>query len=141
MPNHHLRLKNDLAEIQRLEESLAAFGSANGLPRETLLDLHLIFEEILTNIIKYGYDDDHEHFIDIDMVAGNDAMLFEIVDDGRPFNPLEKPAPDLDTPLMERPIGGLGLHLVRHLTDAIHYVAKGGKNILRFTKKHARRDR
>lgn len=137
--NHHIRLKNDLAELQRLEAALEDFGNANGLPRETLLDLQLIFEEILTNIVKYGYDDEAEHLIDIDMVAGKDAMTFEIVDDGRPFNPLAKPAPDLGTPLMERPIGGLGLHLVRSLTDSIHYLAQGGNNILRFTKHYGRK--
>jgi len=132
--NHHVRLKNDLAEIRRLAVQVETFGNANGLSRDTIYDLQLIFEEILTNTIKYGYDDRDAHFIDIDMMAGADSMTFEITDDGRPFNPLATPDPDLETPLMERPIGGLGLYLVRQLTDSIAYTAKEGKNSLRFTK-------
>jgi anti-sigma regulatory factor (Ser/Thr protein kinase) len=57
-------------------------------------------------------------------------LVIEVEDDGRPFNPLQVPPPDLERPLAQRKVGGLGLHLVRELTSSIEYDRKDGKNRL-----------
>lgn len=139
--NQRILLENDITEIKRLTRAISAFGRANRLSRQTLLDIRLIFEEIVTNIIKYGYDDTDIHVIEVKLAAGKDAMEFEIVDDARPFNPLEHPDAEPGAPLVEQKIGGAGLHLVKHLTEAATYENRDGKNRLRFEKTYAKGER
>lgn len=92
--------------------------------------VRLTIEELLTNIIKYGYEDSAEHLIYLDFALGPPATL-RIEDDGRPFDPtLSAPVPDLDAPIAERPIGGLGLHLIRAQTAAMRYARRDGINRL-----------
>jgi hypothetical protein len=67
--------------------------------------------------------------------AQGDMAMAEVEDDGRPFNPLEAPPPDLDRPIEERPVGGLGLHIVRTVMDTVAYRRQGSHNVLTVTKR------
>jgi len=81
----------------------------------------LVFEEIVTNIIRYAFDDSKEHKIDVSF-ARNDGELTLIFDDGgRPFDPRGVPAPDLHRPLASAPIGGRGIYLVRKTAKRLDY--------------------
>jgi anti-sigma regulatory factor (Ser/Thr protein kinase) len=98
-------------------------------------DLNLALEEILTNIISYGYTDNREHEIRVSLSVQPGEVTAEVEDDGRPFNPLEAPEPDTAKSLEEKMIGGLGIHLVRKLTDGLEYQRQEEKNRL-VMKKH-----
>ena len=90
----------------------------------------LAIEELVTNCIGYGYDDSKDHMIDIVLTVDDGAMRIEVIDDGRPFNPLEAPEPDMSLAMKDRPIGGLGIHLMRELADEATYERRDCTNRL-----------
>jgi len=125
-----LTLKNDVAEIERLSQSLEAFGRSLQLPEEFLYAVNLALDEILTNVISYGYADEAGHEIAVDVAVQQGELVAEITDDARPFNPLEAAPADTVSPLAERQVGGLGIHLARKFMDTMAYRREHGKNIL-----------
>jgi sigma-B regulation protein RsbU (phosphoserine phosphatase) len=130
-----IKLSNKLSEIGQFNQTLAEFGRQQGLATKVMHDLNLALEEILTNIISYGYTDEQEHEIKVSLSVQPGAVRVEVEDDGRPFNPLEAPKPDTTGSLEERTIGGLGIHLVRNLMDGLEYKRKKKTNLLTMTKK------
>jgi serine/threonine-protein kinase RsbW len=129
-----ITLRNDLAELERLGTAVEAFGTRHGLSSTTIFDVHLALDEILTNVVSYAYDDRREHTITVrlGMRDAHDLRQLEaqVEDDGRPFNPLEAAPPNIDAPVEERPIGGLGIYLVRRVMDDLEYRRQQGKNLL-----------
>jgi anti-sigma regulatory factor (Ser/Thr protein kinase) len=128
-------LKNDLSEIAKVHPALENFGQRCSLSPKTLFEINLILEEVLANIISYAYGDNQWHEIVVRADIGSDELVIEVEDDGRPFNPLQIPPPDLERPLEQRKVGGLGLHLVRELTSSIEYTRREDKNHLVMRKK------
>ena len=102
---------------------------------EAMYLVSLAIEELVTNCIKYGYTDAKDHTIDFVLSVDGGTLRIEVIDDGNPFNPLEAPRPDLTLPPESRPIGGLGLHLLRELADEMHYERRDGTNRLSVTKR------
>ncbi len=131
-------LKNDLAELERLHQIVAEFGGRYRFTSEMVFRLTLVLEEIITNIVSYGYQDKLKHQISLRLFFEGEGLTVEVEDDGRPFNPLEAPTPDMNKPLAERQVGGLGIHLVREMMDELEYERKGDKNVL-VLKKRIRR--
>jgi serine/threonine-protein kinase RsbW len=127
-------LKNDLAELDRVSQRLNEFGAHQRLGPQVLRDLDLALEEILANIISYGYTDIREHEIRVSLSMHPGEVRVDVEDDGQPFNPLEAPAPDMAKPVAEMPIGGLGIHLVRQLMDGLEYRRQGDRNLLTMKK-------
>lgn len=123
-------LRNDLSEIAELHQEIENFGRKCSLSSKTLFELNLILEEVVANVISYAYSDNQRHEIVVCADLRDGELLIEIEDDGRPFNPLQIPPPDLDRPLELRNVGGLGLHLVRELTTSIEYTRRAEKNHL-----------
>jgi phosphoserine phosphatase RsbU/P len=130
-----IKLSNQLSELDRFSQTLSEFGQRHGLTSKVMHDLNLAMEEILTNIISYGYKDERDHEITVRLSAQLGEVSVEIEDDGQPFNPLEAPEPDITKPLEERKIGGLGIHLVRKLMDGVEYKRQGERNLLTIKKK------
>ena len=95
------------------------------------VNINLILEELLTNIIFYGYQDHAQHVIYITFEKGDSEIRLTIEDDAIAFNPLEQEAIDLDTLLEDKPIGGLGIHFVKNLTQSLEYERTDEGNILR----------
>lgn len=130
-----IKLSNKLSELEQFNQILTEFGRRQGLATRVMHDLHLAVEEILTNIISYAYTDNREHEIRVRLSAQPEEVKAELEDDGKPFNPLEAPEPDTAKPLEERSLGGLGIHLVRKLTDGLEYKRQGDRNLLTIKKK------
>jgi anti-sigma regulatory factor (Ser/Thr protein kinase) len=135
MPQHlTLTLKNDLSELQRASSTLDEFGQRHALPAAVLFDLHLALDEILTNVMSYGYDDDAQHEIVVHLSVSPDRpphhVEVEVEDDGRPFNPLDVARPNIEASIEDRPVGGLGIYLVRRVMDDLEYRRQPGKNVL-----------
>jgi len=123
-------LKSNLSELEKLAQIVAEFGQRHHLSSQALFHTNLALEEILTNVISYAYDDSEEHQIIVCLRVEQGELTVEVEDDGRPFNPLEAPEPDIEKPLEERPLGGLGIHLVRNVMDRLEYRRQDGRNLL-----------
>ena len=136
MEAHRLELKiaNRLEEIQRVNEALNSFAERNGLDTKTRRQLNLVFDELLNNTISYGYEGTEEREIDVMVSVTGGRLHATISDDGRPFNPLESHAPDTSLSVEDRPIGGLGVHLVRNVMDEVSYERRGSNNVVTLQK-------
>ncbi|MBC8616186.1 MULTISPECIES: ATP-binding protein [Parabacteroides] len=129
-----LHIKNELEQLTRLYEFLDLHASAYGLEEQLTMQIKLALEEVVTNVILYAYPDKKDQDIRIDMNYGNKQLTIVITDKGTPFNPLEMKEPDITLPPEERPIGGLGIYLVKQLMTEVTYSRSSGKNILTMTK-------
>jgi anti-sigma regulatory factor (Ser/Thr protein kinase) len=121
--NNYKELEHAIREITKLLESK---GMAPHFIRVVVLGL----EEVITNILKYGYDDQQEHQIKIALHLTNADLCIDVTDDGHEFNPLEHPEPDAHKPLEDREPGGLGIFFLRKLFDDVRYRRETGRNIL-----------
>lgn len=130
-----LTLANRRSEVARLQDQLEVFARQHGLGERILHDVQLALEEHLTNILAHGYDDTREHQIRVHIRLNAPDLRVEVADDGRPFNPLEHPAPDLTKPIGERPVGGLGIHMMGKSLDGMTYRRAEGRNILEMIKR------
>ena len=132
--NCHLTIKNQLLELTRLQTSLEDFFAQHNLSAEVAGEMMLVSEELLVNTISYGYQDELEHVIDIKLSIQGDCFTMTLIDDGQAFNPLEQQAPTMGQPAAEVAIGGLGIPLIRALSDQQQYQHSNGQNIFIFTK-------
>ena len=89
----------------------------------------------MTNIISYAYDDDADHYVMVRVALDRDVVSVRVEDDGRAFNPLDAAPPDLRLGADERPIGGLGVHIVRSVMDTLEYQRENERNVLIMTKR------
>jgi anti-sigma regulatory factor (Ser/Thr protein kinase) len=130
-----LTFPNRLTEIEKAARLIEAFGKAHSLSPEVVFSLNLALDEVVTNIITYAYDDDADHDVMVRVALDGDVVSVRVEDDGRAFNPLDAPAPDLRLGVDERPIGGLGVHIVRSVMDALEYRRDNARNIFLMTKR------
>ena len=125
-----LRLSNRLDELPRVREWLKQLPVIQACAPDVIEEVWLILDELLTNIISYGYEDTRDREIEVSAGRRGDRLLLEIRDDARAFNPLERIA-SCGAPTA---IGGWGLQLVRKLSDALEYTRLNGYNVSRIEK-------
>ena len=119
-------LVNDRSEVERLGRLVEAFGEKQGLRAEAIFSINLALDEVVTNIIRYAHDDDgRQHPILVRLALEQDVLTAEVEDDGRAFNPLDAPVPDIGAGIEDRSIGGLGIHLVRSVMSCGGIPARG----------------
>lgn len=137
MAAHELKatLKNELTEIGRFATVVEEFVEANELPMKLGFELNVVLDEILTNIIKYGYETPGEHGIRVEMTLAEGLLTLLVEDDAKAFNPLDRPDPNVNVPLEEREIGGLGIYFVKKLMDTVEYERRGEHNVLTMKKR------
>jgi serine/threonine-protein kinase RsbW len=128
------KLKSNLSELDVLCQNLEKFGKSIGLSKKSIFEANLALDELFTNIISYGFDDKNEHTIKITISLQNEDLIFNIEDDGIPFNPTNVETPDLECTIEECRIGGLGIHLAKNLMDEVCYQRCNDKNILTLKK-------
>ena len=117
-------------ELKNIATFVEEVGAREDWPFELIFKVNLVLEELGINIMDYGHDEG-VHEIDIFLTSGDDAVTIEVVDDGRPFDPLnDAPAVDVESSVQDRLIGGLGLHIVRTTMDEMSYKREQGKNHL-----------
>ena len=122
---------NDMQELTHVLQVVNVFLEPRALPSKLVYAVNLILEEILMNIIKYGYDDGEPHEIEVQIEVEQEEVALTVIDDGREFNPLTVPPPDRSKSAMDRLEEGLGLQFVRHMRNAIEYRREEDKNILK----------
>lgn len=126
-------LKNNIREIPRMEEFVNQAGTAAGVAPERIDMLVLAVEEAMTNVINYAYGDREGEIILTAERQGN-ALVFEIKDQGKAFDPTQVEEPNVSLPAAEREPGGLGLFIIRKLMDGVHYRREQDTNVLTLTK-------
>ena len=126
---------SDRAELEKLEGFTADFALKAGLSDKDLFALQIVVEELVTNVIDYGGVPAGEHAVRVDLSMDNGELLIRIADRGKEYNPLLREDPDVTLPAEQRPIGGLGVHFCKKLTDAQSYERRDGCNVLKLRKK------
>jgi anti-sigma regulatory factor (Ser/Thr protein kinase) len=133
MESVSLKITPSLDQLERITSVVEDLGERDDWPPDLIFKVNLVLDELWVNVVRYsGATGDVEVSLDTDA----DEVRLEIADDGRPFDPLsEAVEPDLDAALEERPIGGLGIFLVREMMDELHYRREDGKNRLAMVKR------
>lgn len=130
-----LDLRATFEEVVRAATAVRELCEARGVPREPTDDLILGLDEMLANIVTYGYPGNPAGAIAVRVAITGEALRLDISDRAPAFNPLEAAAPDLDAPLDTRPVGGLGVHLARSVMDTMEYAREDGENRLRLVRR------
>jgi serine/threonine-protein kinase RsbW len=131
-PVKRLTLPASAGSISAFSEFVRDGAVAAGVAEDELGKLDLVLEEILINVARYAYTPETGAVEVAYAPAGPSKVHVEIADSGRVFNPLEADPPDLSRGLADRPIGGLGVFLVRSMVDSIDYRREADRNILSF---------
>jgi serine/threonine-protein kinase RsbW len=126
-----LVIRNQFAELRPMSSWLSRSIKAMGGSDEEIFNFDLCANEAVTNIISYGYTDQNEHEIILDIACSGNILCLSIEDDGVPFNPLEKPEHLTPHNLEDAQIGGLGVDLILRMMKECHYARINGKNIFK----------
>jgi anti-sigma regulatory factor (Ser/Thr protein kinase) len=121
---------NNMQELTHVIQVVNVFLEPRELQSKLVYAVNLILEEILVNIIRYGYEDEDSHEIEVRIGVEEEEVALTVVDDGKEFNPLTVPRPNHSKSAMDRIEEGLGLQFVRHMRNAMEYRREGEKNIL-----------
>jgi anti-sigma regulatory factor (Ser/Thr protein kinase) len=134
MKNQYTTLiRNNANDLIKSSKEVNNFLESQLVSSKIVYKVNLVLEEILTNIIKYAFDDEGEHDIRVLLVLEDTGLMIEFVDDGQEFNPLSVPPPQMKESILESTEGGLGLHLVRQAVESIEYHRDKGRNVLKMT--------
>ena len=132
MPSLSVSLNCDRAELVRLAELVDRFAAERAWSADDLTNVHLVLDELVSNVIRHG-DTAGDGNVEVSLADDAGALTIDVIDNGIAFDPLARPAPNLDLPIEQRPIGGLGIHIVRTLAERISYRREDGRNHLSLT--------
>ena len=125
-----LTMHNQVQEISKLEEFIETAASRKNLDPGLVASINLAIEEAVTNVILYAYPEGEDGLVDLDAIVKERSIEFVLSDSGAEFDPTAAPEADITLSVEDRPIGGLGIFLVRKIMDDVRYKRKDGKNIL-----------
>jgi serine/threonine-protein kinase RsbW len=114
--------------VRLAAEGFDAFAAEHGLSRHVSWPFQVALDELVSNVVHHGARKSTERRIDIELRLADEQLEVVVVDDGAPFDPLLADEPDTTLPIEERPIGGVGLVIVKRLMDSIAYERAGGCN-------------
>ncbi len=118
-----------LESLEGLVKSATGSALQCGLAGESLYAVEMVTEEAVVNVFKYAYPQG-EGKVRLRCMGDGDAFVIEVTDWGVPFDASSQPAPDVTSPLEERPVGGRGIYLIKKMTDEMRYTRKDRQNIL-----------
>lgn len=126
--NLSIKIQNTIEAISIVLEQFETFGKKNEIPDSIIKKFSVVCDEVLNNIISYGFDDKKDHVVQVDIILEGEQLIFTFTDDGSPFNPFNQDPPNTELSMEEREIGGLGIHLVRNMVDEYNYKRIAGRN-------------
>ena len=129
-----VQINNQRNQIDTVRKLFDDYSKENKLTEKTSHDIQMALDELLTNIVSYGYEDTDEHWIDVHFGVDDGVLKVEIVDDSKPYNILERDDPDISLSMEDKPIGGLCVFLIKKLMSSVDYYTKERKNHLVMTK-------
>jgi sigma-B regulation protein RsbU (phosphoserine phosphatase) len=119
----------DIKNYKQFYNWLHAFCQQHNINEELTNKIDMCAEEIFANISFYAYPE-KSGMIEAVLTKSADSVILEFTDEGVEYNPMEKPDPDIDLPPQDRPLGGLGIYMVKQMSDSINYKRENNKNIL-----------
>jgi anti-sigma regulatory factor (Ser/Thr protein kinase) len=128
-------LHNRREEISAVHQALDGLATQYNLPTRLVTHLHIALEEHLTNIISYGYESGQAGTIRVRFMLESSALRVEVEDSARAFDPTAAPEVNVLLPLEAKPLGGLGLHMIRKSADELEYRRTDGRNLLTIKKR------
>ena len=121
--------------IEKVTEFVNDRLQKSNIPQKIQTQIDVVIDELMSNVTKFAYRDGKTGDISVEMEVNEEEIAMTFRDSGVPFNPLEQADPDVNAPLEQRKIGGLGLFLVRKTMDKLNYVYENGQNVLTVIKK------
>lgn len=131
---HKITLYNEVSETPKIADFMDDIVGETGIDAGLASSLNLAIEEAVVNVINYAYPKGQRGEILLEAYANDERLKFVITDGGVPFDPTVAAEPDVSAGLDDRPIGGLGIFLVRHIMDSVNYERVGGENVLTLRK-------
>lgn len=131
-----ITLPNNVEDVPQLASFTDEVCEALELEMSLTMSINLALEEAVVNVMSYAYPAGTKGNVNIEAEADEEWLKFVISDNGVPFDPTEKEEVDTTLNAEERPIGGLGIHLVRQIMDSINYEFIDDKNVLTLKKKY-----
>lgn len=116
--------------VAKVNKTFVDFADTHALPKTVRRSLIVVLDELLSNTIKYGLSGVEGGWITVEAELQPDRLLLTLIDNGKPFNPLGSAVPDVTLSVEERPIGSLGIHLVRQLMDEVNYQRRDDNNVV-----------
>ena len=127
----------EAADLPRIQSAIGEFSREQDWPPDIEFQVDLVLEELVLNVVNHG-SLGGEGEINIELVSDPEAVTIQIIDDGRPFDPLtDAPEPDTESGIEDRAVGGLGIHLVRTMMDDVTYRREENKNHMRLVKRRS----
>lgn len=117
-------------EVEKVNAVFARFAETNALPGAVRRSLNVALDELLANELSHGMTGREAGSVTVEVELDQERVTVTITDDGTPFDPFRQAAPDTTLSVDERPIGGLGIHLVRELMDEVRYQRRDGQNVV-----------
>ena len=130
-----IEINNDLDQIALVMSALEEYADRASLDMRTAQAAELALDELLNNSISYGFPEDGQHTIAVELEMREEALQIKVIDDGVPFNPFEQAAPDLGSSVEERELGGIGIHLVKNFMDEYGYVRVDDRHVITLLKR------
>ena len=129
-----LKLKNQMEELEHVNQFVEEIGEELGLDMELKLNLNLVIEEMVVNVISYAYPEGK--VADIELVAESDGkeLTFVLSDQGKEFDPTLRETADMNVNPAERDLGGMGIFIVKNIMNHVTYQRLEGKNLLTMKK-------
>lgn len=129
----HVVLRSDTHEIRKLADAIEYLAESMQLPPAMVFKLNLALDELITNTIAYGYAEQKDGEIDIEMRRHDDRVVVRLIDQAEAFDPFAAGVADTTSSLEDRKIGGLGIHFVRTLIDEVSYMRDEDRNVITLT--------
>lgn len=128
-------IRADLHEVGAVATALDAYAVAEGVSDEVRRALLVVLDDLLMNVVTHGMAGRADGQVAIAVTVADPWIELVIRDDGAPFDPLMRAAPDVTRSVDARGIGGLGIHLVRRLMDEVSYRRVGTENVITLRKR------
>jgi serine/threonine-protein kinase RsbW len=128
-----LQLRVRAEAAREVQQFVANFALRHGLDKDDSARAQIVIEELITNLIKYGYQGRKPGTAEVALLLEEGRLTIELVDDGGAFDPFNAPMPEIERPLEARVPGGMGLRIMRLLTEGTHYSRVDDRNVVRLT--------
>ena|SRR6476469_5063832 len=116
--------------VGELNAAFAGFAEAHALPADVRRSVNVAIDELLANALSHGQTGRDPCSVTVEVELDPERLTVILTDDGMPFDPFGSDVPDTTLSIEERPIGGLGIHLVGKLMDQVSYQRRDGHNVV-----------